>query len=369
MDKLTKMRKLMDDEDVNAVIATSVEHVYYLTGNYNMISRLLPERPSYAVFLRDAEPVYLVNGIEEDFARKDSWIKDIRTWRIGESPATVLFDILKENRVLDAKIALEFLAMPSVFYRELVSLAPKAVFVDTAKMFNKLRKIKEKWEIDILTSCARAQRKAIEGAFAFAEPGWTEKDISKMIGQRMLSAGFDEIGWRTVETGDGTLSRHEQPSERKIQLGDVVRADCGGRIKGYHSDLARMAVVEKPSRRQNKIYKALVLAQKETIDNMKPGAKISDIYNVCKKTFEQNFDGKFDRPHIGHGLGVILHDDPQMFPDNEERLEEDMVINIEPIYVDPGVEAFHIEDLVWVTSDGPKVLTGKLPDEELFVIT
>jgi len=369
MINLTRMQKLMDDEGVKAVIATSVENVYHSTGNYNGLLRLLPERPSYAVFPRDDEPVYLVNAIEEDFAKKESWIKDIRSWRIGKSPAMVLFDILKEKRVLDGKIALEFLALPSVFYREIASLASKTVFVEAAKVFNKLREIKEKREIDILTSGARAQRKAIEGAFALAEPGWTEKDISEMIGQRMLSAGFDEIGWRTVETGTGTLSIHELPTERKLQMGDVVRADCGGRIKGYYSDLARMAVVGKPSKRQKEIYKALVLAQKETINNMKVGVKISDIYNVCKKTFEQNCDGKFFFPHIGHGLGVILHDDPQMFPDNEERLEENMIINLEPVYVDPGVATYHVEDLIWVSSDGPKVLTGKLPDEELFVIT
>lgn len=369
MQNLARMRKLMDGEGVNALVATSVENVYHSTGNYNALSRLLPERPPYAVFPRDGEPVYLVNTIEEDFARKESWIKDIRSWRIGESPAAVLFDILKEKRVLDGKIALEFLALPSVFYRELASLASKTVFVEAAKIFDKLREIKEKWEIDILTFAARAQRKAIEGAFALAEPGWTEKDISEMIGQRMLSAGFDEIGWRTVETGTGTLSIHELPTQRKLEHGDVVRADCGGRIKGYYSDLARMAVVGKPSTKQNAIHKALVLAQKETIKNMTVGAKISDVYSICKKTFEQNCDGKFIFPHIGHGLGVVLHDDPQMFPDNEARLEENMIINLEPVYVDPGVATYHVEDLVWVTAEGPKVLTGKLPDEELYVIT
>jgi Xaa-Pro aminopeptidase len=366
---LEKMRKLMDGEGVNALVATSVENVYHSTGNYNALLRLLPERPSYAVFPRDGEPVYLVNTIEEDFAKRESWIKDVWTWRIGESPAEVLFDILKEKRVLDGKIALEFLALPSVFYRELSSLASETVFVEAAKIFDRLREIKESWEIDILTIGARAQRKAIEGAFALAEPGWTEKDISEIIGQRMLSAGFDEIGWRTVETGTGTLSIHELPSLRELEPGDIVRADCGGRVKGYYSDLARMAVVGKPSKKQKSIYKALVLAQKETIKNLTVGAKISDIYTVCKNTFEQNCEGKFIFPHIGHGLGVVLHDDPQMFPDNEKRLEENMIINLEPVYVDPGVATYHVEDLVLVTAEGPKVLTGKLPDEELYMIT
>jgi len=365
---LVRMRKLMDSEGMDAVIASSVENVYHSTGNYNALLRLLPERPSYAVFPRDGEPVYLVNTIEADFAKRESWIKDVRTWRIGESPVAVLFDILKERNVLDGKIAIELLGLPAVFYRELTSLAPQTVFVEAAKIFDRLREIKEKWEVELLEFGARAQRKAIEGAFALAEPGWTEKNIAEMVGQRMIASGFDEIGWRTVETGTGTLSIHELPTERKLKLGDMVRADCGGRFKGYYSDLARMAVVGKPSTKQKAIYKALVRAQKETIKNMTVGAKISDLYNICKTIFEQNCDGTFIFPHIGHGLGVVLHDDPQMFPNSEKCLEENMVINIEPVYVDPGKATYHVEDLVWVTSDGPKVLTGKLPDEELYVI-
>lgn len=57
-----------------------------------------------------------------------------------------------------------------------------------------------------------------------------------------------------------------------------------------------------------------------------------------------------------------------MLCDNDECLEENMVIAIEPGYIDPGKGTYHVEDLVWITSSGSKVLTGKLPDEELFSI-
>lgn len=369
LSRLQRLQRLMASEDMSAVAATSVEMVYYTTGNYNMALRPLPDRPSFAIFPRDSEPVYLVHTIEEDFARKDSWIKDIRVWKAGHTPIEYFVDILQEKRVLDGKVAIELCTMPAIFYRELISLVPKTAFVNAEDIFSQLRKIKERGEIKLLELAALAQRKAIEGGLALAQPGWTEKKVSEVIGQRMLAMGFDEIAWRNIAAGTGTLSGHELPTSRKLKAGDVIRTDCGGQIKGYYSDLARMAIVGKASKKQRAIYKALCLAQKETIRSMSIGRKVSDIYSICKETFEQNYNGSFKHPHIGHGLGVFLHDEPQMLPNSGKCLEENMVINIEPIYVDPGIAKYHVEDLVLITSSGPKVLTGKLPDEELYIIT
>lgn len=131
-------------------------------------------------------------------------------------------------------------------------------------------------------------------AFAPAQPGWTEKDISDVIGKNMTSLGFNEIEFRRVGTGICTLNLHAEPSEKKLEPGDIVRGDCGRRVKGYHSDVTRMAVVGKPSERHRKICKFLVLTHKETIKNMNAGINISDVYNIFKRTFEQNYEGTFN---------------------------------------------------------------------------
>jgi Xaa-Pro dipeptidase len=364
-----RLRNLMDSEGVSAIIATSLENVYYSTGNYNLVLQVIPDRPLFAIFFRDSEPAYLVNIIEEDFAKDESWIRDIRVWQAGRSPVATLVDTLKERGVLEGKVALELLAFPTVFYQELVSIAPKTVFVDASRIFGKLREIKESKEIELLEFAAVSLRKSMEGGLALTKPDWSEKKISEVIGQEMISLGFDEIAWRTAGTGTNTLNIHRLPTDRKIATGETLKSDCGGKVQGYYADLARMAVVGKPSEKQKAIYKAIVRAEKETIENLKVGMKISDVYKICKKTFEENYDATFRFPLFGHGIGVILHDEPQMVADNEQCLEENMVINIEPVHIDPGVAVYHVEDTVLVTSSGPKVLTGKLPDEELYKIT
>jgi Xaa-Pro aminopeptidase len=83
--------------------------------------------------------------------------------------------------------------------------------------------------------------------------------------------------------------------------------------------------------------------------------------------FEKN-DLPFTMPHIGHGLGVDLHEHPIVNPLNETVLQENMIVNIEPLVIYGGY-AYHIEDLVWITPKGPVILTESEMSDEIPVIS
>jgi Xaa-Pro aminopeptidase len=104
--------------------------------------------------------------------------------------------------------------------------------------------------------------------------------------------------------------------------------DFGGRFDGYCSDVARPAVGGEPTERHRDLYKALREIQRNSIAQMRPGVRASDVFNYCAKAFEQR-DFTFDMPHIGHGLGIGLHEYPLIEPRNVTRLKAGMVINIE----------------------------------------
>lgn len=72
----------------------------------------------------------------------------------------------------------------------------------------------------------------------------------------------------------------------------------------------------------------------------------------------------FAMPHVGHGIGIGLHEFPILEPANDTPLQVDMVVNVEPMAVLTGrKEAYHVEDLAEVTPDGPRVLTP--PQQQL----
>jgi Xaa-Pro aminopeptidase len=163
------------------------------------------------------------------------------------------------------------------------------------------------------------------------------------------------------------MHAHANPGATPITQGELLRLDVGSRYDGYHSDVARMAVGEAPSKIRREIYKNLREIQRSTIAQMKPGVRACDVFNHCAKAFEEK-GMAFNMPHIGHGLGIGLHEYPMIEPGNTIELQAGMVINIEPLYLDKNVGCFHIEDLSHITDEGPVILSDYLDTTELFGI-
>ena len=67
--------------------------------------------------------------------------------------------------------------------------------------------------------------------------------------------------------------------------------------------------------------------------------------------------GGYFRHSLGHGVGLLIHELPNLSPKSEFVLEEGMIVSCEPgIYI-PGFGGVRIEDLVSVTKDGCENLT------------
>ena len=75
-----RIKKLMRKKDMDAVVALSLENVFYATGAYIMTQRALRDRLEIAVFPKKGEPVFIVCKIEERLAKEETWIEDMRTY-------------------------------------------------------------------------------------------------------------------------------------------------------------------------------------------------------------------------------------------------------------------------------------------------
>jgi Xaa-Pro aminopeptidase len=100
---------------------------------------------------------------------------------------------------------------------------------------------------------------------------------------------------------------------------------------------------------------------------VRPGMAAEEPFFFCKEKFEKA-GLKFTMPHIGHSLGVELHESPMLRPGEKTRLEVGMVINIEPLITDSVGETYHLEDLFVVAEEGPRLLTLGFAPRQLPVI-
>ncbi|HET8629793.1 MAG TPA: aminopeptidase P family N-terminal domain-containing protein, partial [Thermomicrobiales bacterium] len=93
-----RMRAALASADLDAVIALSPENVFYLSRALILTQRYIPDRLAVVVWPREGEPTFIVCAIEQELARQDSWIADLRTYvEFRDSPVALLADVLAER--------------------------------------------------------------------------------------------------------------------------------------------------------------------------------------------------------------------------------------------------------------------------------
>ncbi len=367
--ELHKLQKAMHERGLDAVVAASPENVLYSTGAYIMTQKALRDRLAYAVFPQEGEPTFIVCGIELSLAQEETWISDLRAYvEFQQSPTSMLIDVLREKDLASAKVGFESRFLPYKYMDELRLELPKMQMDECGTLFTNLRMYKSPKEIEALRWGAKATCDAVMNTFRAAKVGDTEKDLANSILKALLDAGAQDLEFVILGVGERSLITHPTPGATAVEPGKVVRVDVGGLFDGYVSDLARTVLGPKPTRRQVYVLRTLGEIHKEIISRATVGTKFSDLYNHCQAMFEKA-GLPFRMPHIGHGMGVELHEDPMINPLNHNVLEENMILNIEPLCVDDESESgYHVEDLVLVTKDGPEILTGSDLDPEPVVI-
>jgi len=176
------------------------------------------------------------------------------------------------------------------------------------------------------------------------------------IGSNILQSGAELPSFLFFTIGPNTGYAHPDPTEIELQPNDVIKADCGGWYSGYFSDIGRTVVVGKATDEQHSIYNRLAEVHRKTIATMVPGTPANEVFRQNKE-FYKEADIEFNLPFAGHGLGLYIHEMPMLADYDGTPLAPNMVFAVETRVRWPGVQGFHIEDLVVIREDGPEIIT------------
>ena len=159
---------------------------------------------------------------------------------------------------------------------------------------------------------------------------------------------FDPI----VAAGPNGAMPHAVPGTRKLQKGDLVTADFGCMINGYHSDMTRTFAIGNIDEQSREIYEIVKAAQQMALDQLKSGIEGRALDAVARGYIAQKGYGKQFGHGLGHGFGLEIHEPPRASLTSEDTLMSGMTITVEPgIYVE-GKCGVRIEDCCVVTDDG-----------------
>jgi Xaa-Pro dipeptidase len=365
--KIERLRRLMESRGLDAIVVSSYQNVSYFAGSTITTQVSLPDRLGFLIARRDGAATLLFCNIEISQLRTQTDIEDVREYvEFAQNPTEELARILRELGLTGASIGIDARRLPAASMAILQRDLPSVEVVPIDDELELAQAVKDPDEIETLEEAARASLAAIEETIKGLPKGTTERDVSSAIYLKLMQSG-GKPQFMVFASGERTLQAHPESTDSPMPSGVLWRIDYGARFEGgINSDLARTGVVGVAGAEQEATLKALRATQDAGFHAIEPGRPAKDVFFAVRDEFKRQ-GMPFVMPHVGHGMGIGLHEYPMLEPGNDTPLEVGMVLNVEPMaLITSRGEGYHTEDLAVVTENGPRLLTP--PQERLLII-
>lgn len=363
-----RIRSLLAASQFDAIVAAWPENVGYLSGFYHPDMRLNWERLHVVVWPAGDEPVFVVprvragnwNGaVSSSFAPEESqpFVTDVRGYD-GErlDMVRVVAEVLAERGITSGLIGIEDRSLPVKVRQELKRIHPSLTFDDVWPLMNAIRQVKTPAEIEVLRYANVATARALEKVLAVVAPGTSELELAAELAQSLFLAGAHELSHSILGGGTRGGGWHPWPTHNRLEAGMLIRADWGIRVDGYTSDIARTACVGTASAHQRDVHARIAEVHRSVVERARPGVVPAELLAVARKGYER-LGLEYRWGMVGHGIGRVIHEEPQLSEEYEDPIVEGMTLQIELGWVD-RTEGYHIEDLVHVGRDANLNLTA-----------
>lgn len=375
---------IMDEQGLDALVATSAENVYYLSdygtehsfhfalgGFAGAIFPRDPDKPA-TLLIQEWELIHLT--------QRPTWMPELRTLTgfdlhapegadLGETERR-LVEMVHEGRkrggpsrqrVLGARLVELGLDKGRIAFDELGTvedlrrheLPDVDAHPDGANLFRRIRNVKTPDEVALLRHAARTVQTALEGVANLIQPGVTPRELLRYYRTAMA----EQDGYGSHMTGGG--GRHPWLSHPdmsyRFKAGDVIYVDPAGHYRHYWGDIGRAAIVGERTAKLDELYGTLQQCHRTVVPMIRTGASSLDIVAEARRSTEHRMREGFV-PLI-HSLGLEHYDHPQSlgtFLSEEFILEAGMVVNFETLYFELGWGLIQLEDTYLVGDADPE---------------
>jgi Xaa-Pro aminopeptidase len=236
--------------------------------------------------------------------------------------------------------------------------------VATSGIVEAERRTKDPVEVETIARACRIADQALAEVAPVLGDGLTEAQVRNRLEIRMRELGASGPSYDTiVASGPANAALpHHRPTDMELRPGHTVIIDVGALVDGYHSDMTRTFVIGDPTPLQQEVYEVVLAAQRAGVAAVTPGITVRDLDAACRHVIAEAGYGDWFTHGTGHGVGLLIHEDPFVNSAGEATLQLGDVVTVEPGAYRGGFGGVRIEDLVVVTSAGCRVLTASPKD-------
>ena len=187
----------------------------------------------------------------------------------------------------------------------------------------------------------RAAGALAASAFAYLETlsvvGRSERDVALDLEVFLRRHGSEGVAFPfIVAAGPRAAMPHGEASEAIIETGQLVVFDIGAVVDGYASDITRTYATGRLEAELAEAYELVRSAQAAALAAAGSGVPCKELDKIARDHLAKG--GMADRfvHSLGHGVGLEIHEGPGVGPRSTEVLREGMVVTIEPGVYLPG---------------------------------
>lgn len=352
--RIERARSLLEAAEVDALVVTSPDSLYYYTGlNWPASERLLA-----LIITAEYPPIFICPAFEADALEEECQVNvDIRLWQEHECPATLLTDLLSARDL--RRVALD----PEATFGSVLKLSAQGLtLTDGKKIISACRMRKSPAEAALIRQAMAITLEVHARLARIMQPGFDNRDAATFIDAAHKALGAGGAYFSITSFGRATAFPHGLAQSQTLAEGDMILVDMGCRISGYHSDLTRSYVLGQPTDEQRRIWDIAYEAQQAGFEAADLGAPAQRVDRAVRKTLEKHGLGPGyalpGLPHrTGHGIGVSLHEEPYIVEGDLTELDAGMCFSNEPTIIVPNQFGVRLEDHVLMTAEGATWLT------------
>ena len=368
--KLDRVRALMAERGLDALVVRAPDNVLYLTNFWGM------KGYEACVFPREGDPVLICLEASEEDAARTAWTDDVRLFKSYDEadsrpPIARVLEVARSSALEYGTIGLELslgtqaadrmVGEPTTFTLDWFTAWGDVE--DATPLLAEARALKTEQEIERMRLANDIAAAAMEHCKLVIEPAMSEAQIAAEWEGFVHGEGTGweskvelALGFSLVWSGPG-IKTFTATTSRPVVEGEPTLFEIWVCTDGYWCDHTKNLVVGELTPEYRELENGLMAIYEDATKFCRPGASFAELDRRMRTGIaELGFPGQPSHP-ICHGVGARAHEPPYAHQAGGGEIREGMVLAIEPGCYIQGGGGLRLEDNFLISSNGAEKLS------------
>ena len=366
--RLSNVRSQMVEANVDGVVITIPENIYYLTeldhwGFFACHLLVVPREGAMILVCRAMERITIENQVKNArfFGHADH-----------EDPADYIVSALSELNLLNSRIGMEksSLFLTARLAESIQAKTPKVEWHDTSNLVSALRMVKSPLEMEYVRKAAKAADAGMLAAINATRDGASDYEVAAECSRAMILAGSEYPGFGPFVRPTSRLGEEHTTWRGEVfRNGEAVFLEIAAAYRKYQAPMGRLVYVGNAPDGAEKSAQLAIDGMKAINSAINPGAKAGDAYAAWREVARKGGLEDYERHHCGYLVSIGFPPSwtggsmvTALAPNSKLELKVGMTFHTHSWFTNTDCVDYFISNTSLLTEDGCEVLTSETPE-------